>query len=183
MEAESQQYNRSRTLMPPARRQRPRIRPAPYSIASPGSSTSVTSSPSFPLSSQHAITSINQSNNVTLKPEPANVIDTFLDAVTSEGDSETPGDVDSGLSGTAANQNELYDSSQSSHAGDKGDSVQNIKIEPNTAESDLEGTGIDMGENSMSSSENWGHSYSSSGQNDRNQTDQDSLSKCLYIFI
>ncbi|XP_045161253.2 myoneurin-like isoform X2 [Mercenaria mercenaria] len=176
MEAESQQYSRSRTLMPPARRQRPRIRPAPYSISSPGSSTSVTSAPSFPMSSQHAITSMKQGNNInmTLKSETADASDNFLDSVTAEGDNEFPGADDSGLANQAGNPNESFDSSQSSSQDDVGDSVQTVKIEPQGNNNDVEVTGVEMGDNSLSSSDNWGQSYGSSGQNDGNQADQNS---------
>ena len=159
--------------MPPARRQRPRIRPTPYSIGSPGTNSTVTSSPSFQMSSQHDITD-KTSNNITLKSEAANAADNFLDSVTSDGDTEYPTGDDNNLTNQAINQNESFDSSQSSS---QDNSVQNVKVEPESADNDLEVAGMEMGDNSLSSSDNWGQSYSSSGQNDGSQPDQNSYSK------
>ncbi|XP_060590591.1 myoneurin-like isoform X2 [Ruditapes philippinarum] len=173
-EAECPQYNRSRTLMPPARRQRPRIRPAPYSIGSPGANSIVTSSPSFQMSSQHDISEMKTSNNSSVKTETADAADNFLDSVTSDGDVEFPAVDDSNLSNQATNQNESFDSSQSSSQDNIGNSVQTVKTEPQSADNDLEVTGIEMGDNSLSSSENWGQGYGSSGQNDGGQPDQNS---------
>lgn len=158
VEAERQQYNRSRTLMPPARRQRPRIRPTPYSFSSPGSSTAITSSSSFAISTPNAISNLHQSSNMRLPTETVNSADNFLDSVTSDSaEKEFTGADDSSDLKESADQNENYDSSHSSNPEERL-----VKIEQD------QGSG-DMGDNSLSAN-NWEKSYgSSAGQNDGNQ--------------
>jgi hypothetical protein len=129
------------------------------------------------MSSQHDINEMKTSNNSSVKTETADAADNFLDSVTSDGDVEFPAVDDSNLSNQATNQNESFDSSQSSSQDNIGNSVQTVKTEPQSADNDLEVTGIEMGDNSLSSSENWGQGYGSSGQNDGGQPDQNSYSK------
>lgn len=112
-----------------------------------------------------------------IKQETVNAADTFLDSVTDDRGSEFPGADNSGHVTQAANQNESFDSSQSSSHDDPVDSGQAVKIEAVEQDGELEVTGVEIGENSLSSSENWGQSYSSSGQNDGSQGDHNSFSK------
>ncbi|XP_052283920.1 zinc finger protein with KRAB and SCAN domains 1-like [Dreissena polymorpha] len=144
-------YQRSRTLLPPSRRPKPRLRPSPYSMPSPGHATPVGSPPTtFHMTSPLPGQASNHSNQLgsganykqgSGHSENDNVSDTYLDSAASDGNAE--------------------------HAEEEGSDTEHSREGKHEGDQDEEG----LEENSLGSHE-WGGSYGS-GQRDENGDDQD----------
>ncbi|WAR14356.1 ZKSC5-like protein [Mya arenaria] len=100
-------YQRSRNLLPPSRRPKPRLRPGPYSIPSPGTSTPVGSPNPFQLSSppNHGSNQSNTAGTGSIKPDPESG-DMLVDSVSGDNNNDQSGDDKSESGGVSTNQDE-----------------------------------------------------------------------------
>ncbi|KAL4221330.1 hypothetical protein ACF0H5_019591 [Mactra antiquata] len=144
---ESLQYGQSHNLLPPSKRQRPRIRPGPYSLSPPSSSSSMRSPP---FSQNSTVSSLNQ--NVTIQHDANDNTGSFMESNESEHVT------------TAANGN----SSQQSNIDDDNDDRPIVKIERDDVRPivKIERDDVDD-ENSLPADENWEHN----GESEQSQED------------
>jgi len=144
---------------------RPRIRQMPYPMSPSGHHTTISSPTSVARTSSSDTNKSSYSRNsaLNLGVDSMNQSENFLEVVPgATGSSHTQSD-DQGDAGT------FGDLSQQGAGNQENGSMSIVKSEPGTEDDDLEVTGVELGENSLSS-ENWSQGY---GSKDENNVDGD----------